>query len=269
MSAHNQNQSEQDLYDELDESVSQQGGTEYSGEIRGHYNPDDNVLPNGDLTIIEKRRRILECFSDMMAHSLSDMENYFSELEDFITLSDNDKVHLFHSSMLEILILKCYWTYKNGQFVHPQTQEVMVNKEILLLGTNDVNFVNRFLGLFHEMEQLGFGEKEICLLICISMFDVGRTDITELDDREGIERRQNGYVTQLVQLVKPEHVSDTLMMRTTLKELKTGFAELLGRTESNHTVDMGQKVYEFIERLRNPEKRANSIGGGQNPMHQQ
>ena len=27
----------------------------------------------------------------------------------------------------------------------------MVNKEILLLGTNDVNFVNRFLGLFHEM----------------------------------------------------------------------------------------------------------------------
>ena len=33
-------------------------------------------------------------------------------------------------------------------------------------------------------------------------------------------RRQNGYVTQLVQLVKPEHVSDTLMMRTTLKELK-------------------------------------------------
>ena len=43
---------------------------------------------------------------DMMAHSLNDMENYFSELEDFITLSDNDKVHLFHSSMLEILILK-------------------------------------------------------------------------------------------------------------------------------------------------------------------
>ena len=104
----------------------------------------------------------------------------------------------------------------------------------------------------------------------------------------------------MVQLVRPEHVSDTLMMRTTLKELKektlnnfvlffdfiislvkkssmieiksldkTGFAELLGRTESNHTVDMGQKVYEFIERLRNPEKRANSIGGGQNPMHQQ
>ena len=48
-------------------------------------------------------------------------------------------------------MIKCYWTYKNGQFVHPQTQEVMVNKEILLLGTNDVNFVNRFLGLFHEM----------------------------------------------------------------------------------------------------------------------
>ena len=53
---------------------------------------------------------------DMMAHSLSDMENYFSELEDFITLSDNDKVHLFHSSMLEILILKVNFIIRSTQY---------------------------------------------------------------------------------------------------------------------------------------------------------
>ena len=52
----------------------------------------------------------------MMAHSLSDMENYFSELEDFITLSDNDKVHLFHSSMLEILILKVNFIIRSTQY---------------------------------------------------------------------------------------------------------------------------------------------------------
>ena len=56
----------------------------------------------------------------MMAHSLSDMENYFSELEDFITLSDNDKVHLFHSSMLEILILKVIFIIKS----HPCSQNL-------------------------------------------------------------------------------------------------------------------------------------------------
>ena len=56
----------------------------------------------------------------MMAHSLSDMENYFSELEDFITLSDNDKVHLFHSSMLEILILKVIFIIKS----HPSSQNL-------------------------------------------------------------------------------------------------------------------------------------------------
>ena len=37
------------------------------------------------------------------------------------------------------------------------------------------------------LETMGFKEKEVCLLICISMFDVGRTDIQALDDREGIQ----------------------------------------------------------------------------------
>ena len=80
----------------------------------------------------------------------------------------------------------------------------MVNREALMLATNDINFVNSFMGLFHNMgkyltqvvitlflhnitESMGFQEKEICLLICISMFDVGRTDIQALDDREGIQ----------------------------------------------------------------------------------
>lgn len=71
-----------------------------------------------------------------------------------------------------------------------------------MLATNDINFVNSFMGLFHNMgkfqnfqfasdrrflESMGFQETEICLLICISMFDVGRTDIQALDDREGIQ----------------------------------------------------------------------------------
>ena len=66
----------------------------------------NNGMAEGELTIIEKRRRLLECFSDMMAYSLNDMENYFAELDEFVTLSDNDKRELFHSSMLEILLLK-------------------------------------------------------------------------------------------------------------------------------------------------------------------
>ena len=49
----------------------------------------------------------------MMAYSIKDMENYFAELEDFLTLSDNDKRELFHSSMLEILLLKViYLVYR-------------------------------------------------------------------------------------------------------------------------------------------------------------
>lgn len=236
-----------------DESVSMRSGNQHSGMSTG---ADDGM--GGELTIIEKRRRLLECFSDMMAYSINDMENYFAELEDFLTLSDNDKRELFHSSMLEILLLKCFWTYSNGEFVHPETREVIVNRESLMLATNDINFVESFMGLFHTMETMGFKEKEVCLLICISMFDVGRTDIQALDDREGIQRRQDDYVRQLIEEVPPEHHSETLLMRTTLKELKISYMALLARTESNRSVDMGEQVYAFMERLRNPAARASS-----------
>ena len=46
---------------------------------------------------------------------------------------------------------QCYWTYKDGAFVHPETKEPMVTKELLILGTADVNFVETFMGLFHKM----------------------------------------------------------------------------------------------------------------------
>ena len=78
---------------------------------------------------------------------------------------------------------------------------------------------------------------------------------------------------QLIEEVPPEHHSETLLMRTTLKELKVSqysgrmssktsfqisYMALLARTEMNRSVDMGEQVYAFIERLRNPAARANS-----------
>lgn len=240
------------LWDGLDESASVAGaGSVQSGD-------DREGLDDGEITIIEKRRRVLECFCDMMANSIKDMQAYFGRLDDFMTLSDNDKLQLFHASMLEILLLKCYWTYKDGAFVHPETKEPMVTKELLILGTADVNFVETFMGLFHKMETIGFGEQEICLLICISMFETGRTDIGQLDDREGIISRQNRYIQQLVKQVNDSNVAEALMMRTTLKDLKNMYMGILSRTEQNSGVDMTQPVYDFIRRVRNPELRAPS-----------
>merc|ERR1719454_72894 len=130
-----------------------------------------------------------------------------------------------------------------------------------MLGTNDPTFVNSFMGLFQKMESMGFEEKEVMILICISMFDVGRTEIQQLDDREGIQRRQEDYIRQLIAEVPPEHHPETLLMRSTLKELKSSYMSLLARTETNRAVDMGEQVYAFIERLRNPAARASSLIG--------
>lgn len=67
---------------------------------------ENSELPNGELTLIEKRRRSLEFFSDMMSQSMHDMHRYFQELEPYRTLSLNDQNTLFKASILEILILK-------------------------------------------------------------------------------------------------------------------------------------------------------------------
>lgn len=248
------------LYDGL-ESASMAGeGSTISGVTDGD---DRDGLEEGQITIIEKRRRVLECFCDMMANSIQDMQAYFSRLDDFMSLSDNDKLQLFHASMLEILLLKCYWTYRGGAFIHPETKEPMVTRDHLILGTADVNFVDTFMGLFHNMETNGFGEKEICLLICISMFETGRTDIGELDDREGIIMRQKSYIEQLVEQVQESKIPEALMMRTTLKDLKTMYMGILSRTEQNSGVDMTQPIYDFIRKVRNPELRASSTHSNQ------
>ena len=71
---------------------------------------DSSELPNGEISLVERRRRLLEFFSDMMAQSMDDMYKYFQELEPYKTLSQSDQTVLFKASILEILILKVSWT---------------------------------------------------------------------------------------------------------------------------------------------------------------
>ena len=102
---------------------------------------------------------------------------------------------------------QCYFTFRGGTFVHPTTQEEIVSRDLLLLGTNDVGFVDQFMGIFNRMgefyltyvnildsvekfmflESLNLTEEDNLILICLSMFDTGRTDMGRLDDREGVE----------------------------------------------------------------------------------
>jgi hypothetical protein len=60
----------------------------------------------GEIGIIERRRRILECFSDMMSQSLDSMKTYFNNLEEFRSISQADQETLFNAAILESLILK-------------------------------------------------------------------------------------------------------------------------------------------------------------------
>ena len=66
----------------------------------------DDQPVDGELSIIERRGRVIECFSDMMGQSMIHMKTYFSDLEEFRSLSKSDQETLFNAAILEILILK-------------------------------------------------------------------------------------------------------------------------------------------------------------------
>ena len=47
-------------------------------------------------------------------------------------------------------------------------------------------------------------------------------------------------------------------LKSSKNRFQISYMALLARTEMNRSVDMGEQVYAFIERLRNPAARANS-----------
>jgi len=59
-----------------------------------------------EISIIERRRRVLCCFSDMMSQSMLHMRQYFADLNEYKSLSQPDQEALFRASILELLILK-------------------------------------------------------------------------------------------------------------------------------------------------------------------
>lgn len=194
--------------------------------------------------IVRQRAQLLECLSDMMSHSLSAMHEYFSQHGDYIGLTLNDQQTLFNASIMEILILKCFFTFKDGKF-YTDTGVEIISKEKLLLATNDQTFTNGFIDFFSEMERLKFSEEQALILMCISMFDTARNEIRHLDEPEKIRTLFNKYIHELSTSLP----TTGLLLRSTLKDLKGGFMDLLLRTSTNPGVDLGADVYSFLSTL--------------------
>jgi len=228
------------------ESVSQRGGDSSS-----MVDDEEEQLPDGEISVIERRRRVLECFSDMMGSSMVDMQNYFSDLDQFRTLSKGDQETLYNAAILEILILKCYFTFNGTTFIHPTTREELVSRESLLLGTNDYPFVSQFIELFTKMYNMQFKESDTLLLMCISLFDTARAELGQLEDREGIMKHRQDFVMQFVNQFPKEHMADAMLLLTTLKDLKSAFRDILMRTYTNRNVQLSDNVSDLIKMMYN------------------
>jgi len=200
----------------------------------------------GPPTIIQHRAQIIECLSDMMNQSLQAMQEYFAQHDDYTALSESDQRTLFQASIMEILIVKCFFTYRGGKFYTDKGVEI-ISKESLLLGTNDQTFVNGFFDFFDQMERLNFTEEQALILMSISMFDPNRVEIVSLKEPERVRNLFNKYIGELSQSLP----TAGLLLRSSLKDLKSGFKDILMRSSTNPMVDLGENVYNFLSMMTN------------------
>ncbi|CAG5098929.1 Oidioi.mRNA.OKI2018_I69.XSR.g16097.t1.cds [Oikopleura dioica] len=224
--------------DDMLPSVSERGSP--------HGSPTASDDEDGGPSIIQHRARIIECLSDMMAQSLQAMQEYFSNHDDYTALSEKDQKTLFQASIMEILIVKCFFTYRQGRFYTDQGVEI-ISRETLLLGTNDQTFVNGFFDFFSQMERLNFSEEQALILMSISMFDPNRVEIVHLDEPDRVRNLFNKYIAELSASLP----TSGLLLRSSLKDLKSGFKDILMRSSTNPMVDLGENVYNFLSMMTN------------------
>jgi len=81
----------------------------------------------------------------------------------------------------------------------------------------------------------------------ISMFDPNRVEIVSLKEPERVRNLFNKYIGELSQTLP----TSGLLLRSSLKDLKSGFKDILMRSSTNPMVDLGENVYNFLSMMTN------------------
>ncbi|CBY20592.1 unnamed protein product [Oikopleura dioica] len=190
---------------------------------------------------LSKRTKFVEFLSDLMESGIKQIINYCKLIPEFISLTRSDQIQLLRNTILELLILKCFFDYKDGSFVNG-SQGMWLYREDFLFATSDTSFIDNMMELMVKMTEINMTEEDTLLLMLVALFSNDRQN-SFIVDRNKIAAARDHFLgimerSGLDGSRDRRHTSKVLLLLPLLRTLNTSFMEVLKKVQQNTAVDM-------------------------------
>jgi len=247
-------------------------GSEKKGTSSDHSNKMDSQSGEDSFaTDRRKHEKYTEFFADLMECGVKEIVSYCKLIPEFYSLAMADQEYLLRSTILELLILKCYFNYKDGEFLNG-VNGIWLRREDFIIATKDVSFIDNLMQLMQKMAALEMTEEDVLLLMLVTLFNHDSPG-SLAQNREQISISKKYFVSKMMDhMNKSEnniHMKDRgtecLLLLPLLSTLNNSFMDILAGLSIQHsrTVDLGPistLIYELKPELKDKDTRSLYLG---------
>jgi len=216
-----------------------------------------------------KHEKYTEFFADLMECGVKEIVSYCKLIPEFYSLAMADQEYLLRSTILELLILKCYFNYKDGEFLNG-VNGIWLRREDFIIATKDVSFIDNLMQLMQKMASLDMTEEDVLLLMLVTLFNHDSPG-SLAQNREQISISKKYFVSKMMDhMNKSEnniHMKDRgtecLLLLPLLSTLNNSFMDILAGLSHSRTVDLGPistLIYELKPELKDKDTRSLYLG---------
>lgn len=252
-------------------------GSVVGSEKKSHSHKMDS-LPGEDSFSTDRRKheKYTEFFADLMECGVKEIVSYCKLIPEFYSLAMADQEYLLRSTILELLILKCYFNYKDGEFLNG-VNGIWLRREDFIIATKDVSFIDNLMQLMQKMASLNMTEEDVLLLMLVTLFNHDSPG-SLAQNREQISISKKYFVSKMMDhmnknennIYMKDRGTECLLLLPLLSTLNNSFMDILAGLSIQHsrTVDLGPistLIYELKPELKDKDTRSSLYLGSRIP----
>ncbi|XP_037378242.1 oxysterols receptor LXR-alpha isoform X2 [Talpa occidentalis] len=133
----------------------------------------------------EARQQRFAHFTELAIVSVQEIVDFAKQLPGFLQLSREDQIALLKTSAIEVMLLETSRRYNPGSESITFLKDFSYNREDFAKAGLQVEFINPIFEFSRAMNELQLNDAEFALLIAISIFSAGPTDVPTDADETG------------------------------------------------------------------------------------
>nr|XP_048284251.1 oxysterols receptor LXR-alpha isoform X2 [Myodes glareolus] len=141
----------------------------------------------------EARQQRFAHFTELAIVSVQEIVDFAKQLPGFLQLSREDQIALLKTSAIEVMLLETSRRYNPGSESITFLKDFSYNREDFAKAGLQVEFINPIFEFSRAMNELQLNDAEFALLIAISIFSAGPTDVptdaNEIGEPPHVEQR--------------------------------------------------------------------------------